>query len=197
MPGDRWFVRGLRAGGLSRCRIFNWTRSRWWLNNLRHREMHRQGAARLARWINRQHHRHPDRPIVLIGHSTGAMVLLDTLAQLEGPQAHAAWLIAAAVSNDYDLRSALEGTQRIVNMHSTGDWLILGAGTKLFGTADGPYQRSAGYTGFTGPGHDDPRLRQVPYDPKWLSCGNLGGHITPLFWRFARNVLGPMIRAEL
>ena len=197
MLSDRWFVRGLRGGGLKRCRTFDWTRSRWWLVNLRNRRTHRQGAVKLARWIARRKQRRPSQPIVLIGHSTGAMVILDALERLDAPHVDAAWFIAAAVSSNYDLSAALNGARRLVNMHSPGDWLVLGAGTTLFGTADGLYRKSAGFSGFTGTGSDDPRLRQVPYDPKWLASGHLGGHTTPLFRLFARDVLGPMVLAEL
>jgi hypothetical protein len=202
MPGDRWLVRGLVEAGLTDSRIFNWPRSAWPLTNLRNREGHTAAAHELVHQIRQTHD--PDAPsddvneptrrrVALIGHSTGAMVILDALAMLDAGEVEQAWLLAAAVGAGYDIRPALSKVDRLANVYSPVDWAVLSAGTMLFGTADGQCTAAAGYRGFTGPGHDDPRLTQMRYDPAWLKSGHYGGHLGPLGIPFARQVLGPAI----
>lgn len=188
--GDRSFCAGLIEAGLRDSEIFDWPEHRWMLNNLRDRESHRRMAEELAGRIGVL----TDRRVVLVGHSTGAMVILDTLEQLGRQPIEQAWLLNAAVSGDYDLRPALAGVRRLVNIYSPRDWLVLNVGTRLFGTADGPRKWCAGFSSFTGPGGDDPRLEQRCYDPAWLKAGHYGGHLGALLLtRFARDVIGPMI----
>lgn len=193
MLGDRWLTQGLKDAGLSHVQTFNWPRSLWPLRNLRDRAMHDVAADHLLELIAAERQYHPDRAVVLIGHSTGAMVILDALTRLDQPQVEQAWLIAAAVSCGYDLVGPLAGVKQMVSVHSPWDWAVLGAGTRLFGTADGLNEDAAGFRQFTGPGCDDPRLHQMAYDPAWARTGHLGGHLGPLNRFFARQIMGPMI----
>lgn len=190
-PGDRWFHKGLIDAGLTDCQMFDWPAHQWMLNNLRDRDQHKRVGEELAANIRAQ----PDRPTALIGHSTGAMIILDALEHLHDHPVDQALLLSAAVSCQYDLSAAVGGARRLVNLYSPRDWLVLNLGTKLFGSADGQKSHCAGYSPFHGPGSDDPRLSQRCYDPTWWKSGHYGGHLGPLvFGRFARDVVAPMLR---
>ncbi len=193
MLGDRWLTQGLTDAGLRHVQTFNWPRSIWPLRNLRDRAMHDAAADHLLQLIRAERQHHTDRALVLIGHSTGAMVILDALSRLDEAPVEQAWLIAAAVSCGYDLVQSLGGVEHLVSVYSPWDWAVLGAGTRLFGTADGLNEDAAGYRQFTGPGADDPKLHQMAYDPGWARTGHLGGHLGPLNRFFARRIMGPMI----
>ncbi len=192
---DRWFVRGLRRGGLEDSSVYHWTKHRWPLRNLRDRAAHRAAAWELAERLTAFHAAHPGRPMVLTGHSTGALVVIETLANLEAGVVTQAWLISAAASRSYDLRPALAKVGRMVNVYSRLDWLTLSAGTTLFGTADGRRGAAAGWGRFTGPGSDSPKLEQWPHRLVWLKRFHGGGHLAPLNTAFARHVIAPAIVA--
>ena len=192
-PGDRWFVKGLIEGGATDSQLFDWTESWWALKNLHDREGHQRAAAKLAGKLQQPIEANPSPVNILIGHSTGAMVILDILPLLPEGLIHQAWLLNAAVSCGYDLTPALPGTQKLINVYSKNDWIVLNLGTKLFGTADGNREASAGHQPFDGPGSDHPRLEQLPYDSAWAKTGHLGLHTTFIFKAFSRDVLLPMI----
>jgi hypothetical protein len=192
---DNWFAQGLRQAGLDRVDVLNWPEARYrMLFNLRNREQHLAAAKEVAQHFEQARQRDPDAVQVITAHSTGAMITLDTLSTFDQPVVDQAWLLAAAVHHQYDLRPALSGAKRLINVHSARDVLALGAGTAVFGNADGPKGDSAGRVPFVGPGHDDPRVEQIAYDPRWSWTGNLGLHISVLFGTFARSVLVPEIR---
>ena len=192
-PGDRWFVKGLIEGGATDSRLFDWTESWWAMKNLHDRDGHRRAAEKLAGKLQQLSEEDPHKTTILIGHSTGAMVILDILPLLQADLIDQAWLLNAAVSRGYDLTAALPGARRIVNLYSKNDWVVLNLGTKLFGTADGSHEASAGHEPFDGPGSGDARLEQLPYDPAWAKTGHLGLHTTFVFKHFSRDVLLPMI----
>jgi hypothetical protein len=81
---------------------------------------------------------------------------------------------------------------------STGDLIVLGAGTRMFGTMDRVKIDAAGRIGFATP--DAPqypdqyrKLVAWPYDPDWIQYGNIGDHIGGMTRPFARNVLAPVM----
>lgn len=189
---DRSFVTALRGAGL-RVLVNQWCRSWWPLKNLRDRGQHRDASDQLAAMIDRlRESEGPDAPIVPIGHSTGCLITLETLAELDRPMNHAL-LLAAAVRPDYDLRPALRGVRRIDHFFSYLD-PACGVGTIIAGTADGQYRSAAGAVGFCGPGADDPAFVQHTFDTDWLALGHIGGHTTCLAPRFVRAVLLPLLR---
>jgi len=199
-PGDRWLVAGLQEAGFADTTLFDWTGYRWPLNNLRDRKQHREGGRRLAERIADLHRRDPSTKHVLIGHSTGAMVILEALDQLGTAIVDQAWLLNAAVSRRYDLRPALAGTRRLISIYSPFDWVVLNLGTRVFGTADGKREASAGFAPFIGAGCDDGRVEQIAWDRRWVRTGHYGGHlgpITPITRLFVRDVLAPMIVERL
>ncbi len=134
----------------------------------------------------------PERPVYLVGKSTGCFIVLSAAGQLPPASLERIILLSAAVSPAYDLRFALLATRKeVISFHSKHDWFVLGMGTRRFGTADGVYSSSAGLKGFIVP--DDlsveeaalyRRLVQVPWKPRLVWEGHLGMHFgnsSPLF----------------
>lgn len=199
-PGDRWLVRALVEAGFEQTSLFAWTGYRWPLNNLRDRRQHRRVGRQLAERLQDLHRRDEAVRHVLIGHSTGAMVILEALARLGTAIVDQAWLLNAAVSRRFDLRPALAGTRRLINVYSPLDWAVLNLGTRVFGSADGLREPCAGFQPFIGPGCDDGRVEQIQHRRGWLRSGHYGGHLgalTPVNRLFVRDVLAPMIVERL
>ncbi len=85
------------------------------------------------------------------------------------------------------------------------DVVILGAGTRLFGTIDRVRTVGAGLVGFAVPGPDEAdaerrrqyaKLRQVRWRPRMVGLGHLGGHFGPDHPRFLRKCVVPLLRAD-
>src|SRR5262245_26053712 len=134
-------------------------------------------AAELAAEVRRVKAADPERPVYLIGKSAGAGIVLFAAEQLPPATLERMILLSAAVSATFDLRPALRATcNEIVSFHSCYDWLVLGLGTKEFGTADRVHGKSAGLHGFVKPtdiNEEDAklyrRLVQVPWSPDMMS----------------------------
>ncbi|QNN24986.1 alpha/beta hydrolase [Planctomycetales bacterium ZRK34] len=188
---DRRFCQALREAGLDVVHEVNWVRWPWALQlvNLRDRRGHMQAAERVVSMINDEA---ADREIVLIGHSTGAMVVLDALQQMSRP-VHQAWWLAAAISRRVDLRPALANVGKLISLHSRGDRFHLQFGTWLVGAADGVHGRSCGALPHVGPGCDDSKFEQRDYEVGWRELGHRGGHLSVLSERFAAEYVGPAI----
>ena len=187
---------------------FRWGRGfgRWFadLTNVANRE---SKAELLAQTIRRFHAKLPDVPIFLVAKSGGAGVLIRALEALEPETVERAIMLAPALSPGYDLTSALRAVNReLVVFFSPLDLVVLGAGTRIFGTADRVRTASAGLRGFRGPTIaklPDPRqpstapyakLRQVCWSPKMVATGNLGGHIGPDCPVFLKRYVVPLLR---
>jgi pimeloyl-ACP methyl ester carboxylesterase len=144
----------LRHAGLPHAvRVFAWTHGKGRiLRDLQdHGHLQAQGA-RLAELVRDFLARCPDRPVYLVGHSAGAGVVLAAAELLPPASLERIVLLSAAVSPAYNLSAALRATRReLVSFHCTGDCLILGLGTRLFGTTDRQYSQSAGRCGFVVP----------------------------------------------
>lgn len=148
-------------------------------------------ADELTEQVQRYHSEHPDRPIYLIGRSTGAMIVLQVAEKLPAETLERIILLSPAVSPKYDLQMALQKTRtEIVSFHSSLDIAVLNWATTLVGTADRYYTKCAGLNGFTLPPADTPaandyqRLRQIAWSPSKVWYGHLGGHFgngMPLF----------------
>ncbi|MFO0846835.1 MAG: hypothetical protein U0797_31460, partial [Gemmataceae bacterium] len=96
-----------------------------------------------------------------------------------------------------DLRRALAACRRgMVSYHAPQDSVVLGWGTRRFGTIDRQFVSAAGRDGFVlpeglsaaSPGLYS-RLTQVAWEPRMILDGNWGQHNSPLWPRFlAREV---------
>ena len=114
-------------------------------------------------------------------------------------------LLSPALSPRYDLTGALRAVStEMVVFWSPWDVIVLGAGTRVFGTADRVRTASAGMTGFRVPesaGNDVERvrqyakLRQVRWAPRMARTGYLGSHVGPDSPIFLRNYVVPLLRA--
>lgn len=115
-------------------------------------------------------------------------------------------MLAPAISPRYDLTAALRAVRReIVVFWSPLDVVVLGAGTRLFGTIDRVKTVGAGLVGFQVPalGHVDHfargpygKLRQVRWQVRMAASGNFGGHMGPDSPLFLRRYVVPLLTVE-
>ncbi|WP_157605453.1 hypothetical protein [Schlesneria paludicola] len=206
--GHASFVRGLKRGGVeSEIEIVDWTTGTpaLMLYHLMSESRNRAQATLIASKIVHFQDAHPGCPVNLIGHSGGGGMVLLTLDALPADrQVDSAILLAAAISPDYDLRSALCKVRRGIWNYSSqiGDAPLLVAGTTLFGTIDRHYGPAAGATGFHVPNNPydfqlyHQKLFQRPYDFSMALDGNFSNHYGPMSPRFARRELAPILLAR-
>ncbi len=146
----------------------------------------------------------PDDPVFLVGKSGGTGVMVKALEELDEESVERVVLLAPALSPGYDLTPSLRAVRSdVVVFWSPYDVIILGAGTRLFGTIDGVRSVGAGLVGFVTPGPDDPdperirqyaKLRPVRWEPRMASTGYLGGHFGPDSPIFLRKYVVPLLR---
>lgn len=113
----------------------------------------RRLCEQFARRIGDYLREYPGRPVDIIGYSGGgALAVMTAEALPPGVTLDRIILLGAALSPDYDLSTALSRCRRgIVNFYSSADCLVLGAGTKLYGTIDRRKTPAAGHVGFRVP----------------------------------------------
>src|SRR5690606_13849751 len=116
-------------------------------------ERNRLQARRIAGQITQYRQDHPHCPVYLIGVSGGSALVVWALAFLpEDVQVQDVVLLMPALSPGYDLTAALRRVAgRMHVFSSTGDTLVLGVGTRNFGTMDGVKCNAAGRVGFQRP----------------------------------------------
>ncbi len=146
----------------------------------------------------------PGAPVFLVGKSGGTGVVVKALEQLPEGAVEIAVLIAPALSPNYDLTAALRAVRReMVVFWSPLDVIVLGAGTRIFGTIDRVRSVSAGLVGFRPPHAATPeqaaryaKLRQVRWRPRMATTGYLGGHVGPDSPAFLRKYVVPLLRGS-
>lgn len=197
---DRSLMAGLVAGGVkAQIQAYDWTVHDPGIDALHDYDRNHKEAAYLAGLIARRQARWPDARIVITSHSGGGGIAVWTLEKLPPEvQVDAVFLLAPALSPGYDLSAALRHVRgHMYVFYSKNDFLVLGAGCTLCGTIDGELTNAAGYVGFVQPKSADTqqykKLRQIPYDPAWMSLGNLGDHIGPMARRFVAKIIAPMV----
>lgn len=204
---NRSITRGLYEGGVqSAIELYDWTVGvpGSLLINLAFLERNREQAENLAARIAEYARRHPGRPVHLIGHSGGAGVIIMALEMLpESAAIERAILLAPAVSQEYDLTTALRRTNLgILNFYSPNDVTLLRIGTTLFGSMDREHGAAAGSVGFRAPAGIAPesvrvyseKLRQVRWTPRLRAFGVNGTHMGWTSQTFARRYLADLIR---
>ncbi|MBU0616991.1 MAG: alpha/beta hydrolase, partial [Planctomycetes bacterium] len=134
------------AGATAKIRVFDWQRPFGTLKNLTDYEGNRQRARHIAQEIADYRQEHPEASVDLVGYSGGGgLAIMVAEALPNGVHLRNVVLVHPAISPDYDLTAALARIDgKLVNFHSPYDWLILGVGTRLFGTMDRQKIASAG-----------------------------------------------------
>jgi pimeloyl-ACP methyl ester carboxylesterase len=195
----------VEAGHPAAIEVRDWTTGHifLWPYHLMAYERNRQQAREIAQQIVAYQDRHPGRPVTLIGHSGGAAMAVLILEALPADrQVTQAVLLAAAISSDHDLTTALSRTEHgILNFYSKGDVGYLVLGTLALGTIDRQHSISAGASGFHVPAHlsdeqrrlYETRLHQVPYQLSMLRSYNLGGHFSVTSSKFVTDWVAPRL----
>ncbi len=197
--GVRWGKRGVpaglrKAGFAGRFVYWDWHVAwRGWLAlpALKDAKLMQREAKKISEFIVEQQHTFPDRPIYLLGCSAGGHLALRALELLPaGASVEAVGLISPAVDCHRNLTPVLDKFRsRLVLTYSLADWLVLGLGTWLFGTADRKHAVSAGMVGFKNASDD--RIIQIPWRPGMIFSGRLGGHPTAEPPKFIAKYLAP------
>jgi pimeloyl-ACP methyl ester carboxylesterase len=188
----RGMCEGLQAGGVpGAIRVFNWGLPfpSGYLANLTRIDRNRRRAVDMACEICAYQDAFPGRPVHLVAQSGGAGIAVFAVEALPADrQIESLVLLGAALSPTYNLSRALAKVRRgILNSYSTRDMLVLGWGTRIFGTTDRKFTRAAGCTGFQTPADLTPeeerryaaKLIQMPWTPEMAASGrHFGGHTT-------------------
>jgi pimeloyl-ACP methyl ester carboxylesterase len=193
-------VCGLREAGIDQAiEIIEWgDRPFQTIQNLVGIEANRKRARDIASRFIEYHQEHPGRPMTLIGFSAGGGLALMAAEDVPDDLVlDRIILMAAAVSPGYDLTGALRHSRRdLISFYSGNDWLMIGLGTRIFGTVDRVKTDSAGHVGFRekdGTLLQTDGLIQIPWTPDWRRLGNDGGHRGWLAEKWAREVLAPLL----
>ena len=197
---DRAVIHGVRDGGFSGViEIYDWTDNDPGLDALLARARNSREAQHVADILSHQVATRPPGSVDLICHSGGGGIAVWALEDLApGAQIHDAVLMSPALSPQYDLSKALTHVSgKVYVFTSLADLLVLGTGTRWFGTIDGVKTDAAGRVGFTRPAGADPqqyrKLVQLPFDPSWTRYGDFGDHRGGMTRSFGQNVLAPLL----
>ena len=202
---DRGLISGLRDGGYGgEIKAYDWTGRDAGLAALTVRKRHREQAARVAKMLLEEWRTHPGTRITVTAHSAGAGIITCALEQLTPDvMIESLIMLAPALSPSYDLSRALHHVRgKVFVFSSPYDSAVLGMGTKMFGTVDGPKVEASGKVGFTRPASADvelyAKLVPAPYQTAWAALGNIGDHIGAMERPFAREVLAAvLLRGEV
>jgi hypothetical protein len=159
-------------------------------------------AGEIAVMIQNFRRDNPALPVFVVGKSGGTGLIVKALEHLPGGTVERAVLLAPALSPTYDLTAALAAVHReMVVFWSPLDVIVLGLGTRIFGTIDRIKSVSAGLVGFRGPAaaeadrqSDYGKLRQVRWRAEMATTGHLGGHVGTDNPAFLRKYVVPLLR---
>jgi pimeloyl-ACP methyl ester carboxylesterase len=200
---DHNFVRGLREGGYAgTIDIYDWTEHDPGLSALFARERNERQADKFAELIQRRLKDNSGGKLRIVCHSGGAGIAVWALERLPSDvKVDTLIMIAPALSQRYDLSKALAHVRgKAFALTSVNDVLVLGAGTRMFGTIDGVKEEAAGLRGFTTPDGADAKkyekLVQLPYDEAWMQLDNIGDHIGPMSRTFAREYVSQLLQGR-
>lgn len=203
IEGNAWQLKGtyhgLRDAGIEQAiEIIPWgSPPLSSLPNLINIKENRRRADRIAAKIVELRERDGNAPLTLIGFSGGGGLAVLTLEALpESVCVDRTILVAAAISNRYDVEKIMPHCKiDLVNFYSKRD-SIVGAGTAVFGTIDRVKTVSSGHSGFvdvSGGLLDHPKLKQVEWSKDWRSLGHHGGHLGYLSRQWAKEILAPLV----
>ena len=168
-------------------------------------QRNRAKGAELAARIMAYQDRYPGRPIYLVANSGGAGPAMFAVEMLpEDRPVDGVVLLAGAISCDYDLKPVLKRTRKgILNCYSRKDWVILGLGTRLFGTSDRQFKDACGFAGFKIPSNlngDEAlygKLKQIAWTPELISeCDHWGTHACSSAESFVTRYVAQWIKEQ-
>jgi len=192
----------LKLGGVSaEFDCYDWTCGEPGIPALQAYERNRAEAKKIAERIASRYRADPSSPIELTSHSGGAGLLVWALESLpDDVMVDSVLMLAPALSPGYDLTKALRHVRKQVYVFiSANDGIVLGSGTKMFGTIDRVHTDAAGRVGFTRPDGADAaqyaKLVTRPYDAAWNDkYHHNGDHIGVMSKRFAAGLLAPLLK---
>lgn len=204
IAGKRWvddqMMDGFRDGGFAgQAQIYDWTGDDPGLGSLLGYKRNQVQAQKVADLITERFRKNPGLHIILAGHSGGTGIAVWALEKLpEDVKIDKLLLLASALSPGYDLSKALSHVRgKCFSFCSENDVLVLGVGTKTFGTIDGVKTEAAGEFGFVLPPTADVReydkLVQKPYVKDWMQYRNFGDHMGCMLRSFACHIVAPLI----
>jgi pimeloyl-ACP methyl ester carboxylesterase len=155
---------------------------------------------KLAALVLEYHQYHPEQPIYLYAHSAGAMVVLVALEELPPNVVERAILLAPSVSAEYDVRPALRGVKKSLDVFcSKRDTWYLGTITHILGNSDRVHTPTAGVVGFRPMVHADDvplldKLVHHRWQPSDRELGHNGGHFGAYQPDYMRAQVMPLLR---
>ena len=180
--------------------IYDWTEGDTGIVALQRHDIHPIEARKVADLIIKQFTANPTQPIYVTGHSGGAAILTWALELLPDEiKVESGCMFAPALSPEYDLTKALKHVNgKLYVFSSPHDFVVLGTGTKMFGTMDGVHSEAAGLKGFKQPATGDAdqykKIVPQPYQRAWaFKYGNVGSHICALRPKFARDYVAKLL----
>jgi pimeloyl-ACP methyl ester carboxylesterase len=206
--GTHFVGEGLTDAGVP-CRVvaYPWSRGAGGLFfcDLSDIEGNRRIAAELADTLCRFRDMHPAVPLVLVGHSGGTAMVVFTLEALpEGVAVDHVFLLGPAFSPAYNLAPALRHVRgHVLSTSSPADFVVLGLGTRVFGTMDRRHEQAAGKVGLRLPENlsaedraEYRKVRQARWSWPWLLEGHYGGHFAWSTPWFAKQYIAPVLLGE-
>ena len=194
--------RGFRDAGVdTEIRISEWDRPLLdLLGQLQNCEANRALAGRIADETVTYARAHPGAPINLVGYSAGGGIALMVAEALpDNVRLHNVILVQPGISPTWDLTRVLRVVDgHVVNFYSELDWVILGLGTKTFGTVDRKNVESAGKTGFdleraVPDAAERGKVIQVAWKPAMIWMGHPGDHLAILLYGWNRKYVAPYL----
>jgi hypothetical protein len=198
---DHTLITGLQNAGFEAdYQIYDWTGGETGIVALQRHDLHPLEARKVADLIIKQHAANPATPIILSCHSGGTAIVTWALELLpDDVKVESIFMFAPALSPQYDLTKALRHVnQKLYVFSSPHDFVVLGTGTKMFGTMDGVRCEAAGLKGFVQPKTADAeqyrKLIPQPYQRSWaMKYSNFGSHICGMRTRFVQDYVAKIL----
>ena len=141
-------------------------------------------GARLGRKLLTFRRRHPEARIHILAFSGGAGIAIFGLEALRRRRLIETLILACpAMSSAYNFAPALRTVRRCYALASHRDRVILGLGTRIFGTTDRKHESAGGRVGFRIPpdaADEDvetyARMKEIRWTPALKKLGHPGGH---------------------
>ena len=188
------FCRGLRLKNCAHhVRLFRWSSTLGSLlvfPDLMQRKRSKRKARQLARYIDQCAADYPDKPIHLVGYSSGTYITLEACRRITNPKViDTIILVAGSVSPHYALEN-LSGRVESVHVFYSRLDLITMLGPLLFGSNDRRHGPASGTVGFKKP---PAFVGQRGWRPEDIILGYMGDHFSVLSSRFVARHMAPLL----